>query len=53
MKLDVFCQAFGRAFHMTPYQFASHFATTFRNRVGVTPTVYRRARWPTTRRSGN
>lgn len=24
----------------------SHFATTFKNRVGVTPTTYRRAMWP-------
>lgn len=77
MKLDVFRQAFGKAFHMTPYQFVldqriaeakmllesapisiteigslvgfstpSHFATTFKNRVGVTPTAYRAAMWP-------
>lgn len=82
MTLDVFRHAFGKAFHMTPYQFVldqriaeakmlletapisiteigslvgfstpSHFATTFKNRVGVTPTAYRRAMWPNAARS--
>ncbi|WP_235654194.1 helix-turn-helix transcriptional regulator [Mycolicibacterium houstonense] len=76
MKLDTFRHAFGKAFHMTPYQFVleqriaeaklllasapmsiteigalvgfstpSHFSTTFKQRVGVTPTAYRRAMW--------
>ncbi|WKG03246.1 helix-turn-helix domain-containing protein [Mycolicibacterium sp. HK-90] len=76
MKLDGFRHAFGKAFHMTPYQFVleqriaearlllesapmsiteiggvvgfstpSHFSTTFKQRVGVTPTAYRRAMW--------